>query len=117
MTKIIIGQECICPDGLGRVVKIINGPANTINIKVDTYVDNRSCEWSEHNVTLIPIFQQKDKITNPLKEAAENIEKTSNYKFSPSELFAFRQGWFAMGKYLVNKELINEERLPKIKEN
>lgn len=111
MTKIIIGQECICPDGLGRVVKIINGPASTVNIKVDTYVNNRSCEWSEHNVTLIPIFQQKDKITNPLKEAAKD------YDFTASELFAFREGWFAMSKYLVSKNLINKNDVPKIKEN
>jgi hypothetical protein len=48
----IIGQEAICPDGLGRVVAFKSGfPSEWI--KIDTYVDNRGCEWAPHNVELI----------------------------------------------------------------
>ena len=50
----VIGQECICPDGLGRVVAWEDRfPKNWI--QVDTYVKNRSCKWDRHNVKLIPI--------------------------------------------------------------
>lgn len=52
----IIGQECICPDGLGRVVKIIPGICNTYKIQVDTYINNLGCKWEEHNVKLVPIL-------------------------------------------------------------
>lgn len=54
--KPIIGQEAICPDGLGRVAAIIDGRGNGAipgRIKVDTYINNRSCEWAPHNVELI----------------------------------------------------------------
>jgi len=52
---IIIGQECICPDGLGRVVDIIQGVAGAFAIKVDTYIHNRGCNWASHNVQLITL--------------------------------------------------------------
>jgi hypothetical protein len=56
--KIILGQEAICPDGLGRVVGFKDKfPIQWI--KVDTYVNNRGCEWAPHNVTLIhPITKE-----------------------------------------------------------
>ena len=48
----IIGQEAICPDGLGRVVAFESGfPSEWI--KIDTYVKNRGCEWSPQRVELI----------------------------------------------------------------
>jgi hypothetical protein len=48
----ILGQEAICPDGLGRVVAFEdNFPEQWI--QVDTYVDNRGCKWAPYNVTLI----------------------------------------------------------------
>lgn len=50
--KPIIGQEAICPDGLGRVVAY-SDRFPYLWIKVDTYVGNRGCEWSPHNVELI----------------------------------------------------------------
>ncbi len=51
-SKVIIGQEAICPDGLGRVIAINNVfPGCWIQVK--TYVDDRSCKWAPHNVTLI----------------------------------------------------------------
>ena len=50
---IIIGQEAVCPDGLGRVVKfeLWNDKPHTITVK--TYIDDRSCDWGAHNVKLI----------------------------------------------------------------
>lgn len=64
MDDIIIGQEAICPDGLGRVVGFElkrqipshthTSPSNMYRwIKIDTYVDNRGCHWAPHNVELI----------------------------------------------------------------
>ena len=50
---IIIGQEAICPDGLGRVKSYYIGPASSLYITVDTYIHNRACNWSECNVDLI----------------------------------------------------------------
>jgi len=50
----IIGQEAICPDGLGRVVSF-NSRFPKEMIKIQTYINNRGCEWAPHNVTLIPI--------------------------------------------------------------
>lgn len=49
-TKFILGQEVICPDGYGRISEINYGPANTVSIKVNTYVNNRGCIWAEHNI-------------------------------------------------------------------
>lgn len=50
---IIIGQECICPDGLGRVVRVIEGVAGSFEIRVKTYMYNRGCNWDSKNVELI----------------------------------------------------------------
>lgn len=50
----VIGQEALCPDGLGRVVEY-NAEFPFAFIRVDTYVNNRSCKWAPHNVKLIPI--------------------------------------------------------------
>lgn len=50
----IIGQEAICPDGLGRVADFIDCfPEQWI--KVETYINNRNCKWAPENVTLVPI--------------------------------------------------------------
>ena len=50
----IIGQEAICPDGLGRVVEYEdNFPERWI--KVETYFNNRGCKWAPENVTLITL--------------------------------------------------------------
>ena len=51
--KPVIGQEAICPDGLGRVVAYDTTSSLRTYIQVDTYVKNRSCEWAPHNVKLI----------------------------------------------------------------
>ena len=50
--RIIIGQEAICPDGLGRVVDFDLDMPNTW-IQVSTYFKNRQCKWDKNNVTLL----------------------------------------------------------------
>lgn len=53
----IIGQEAVCPDGLGRVVAFKDRfPEQWI--QVDTYVENRGCKWSPENVRLVAIAFQ-----------------------------------------------------------
>jgi hypothetical protein len=47
-SKIIIGQEAICPDGLGRVMEV-----NQYSIKVSTYFNDRQCCWDRNNIELI----------------------------------------------------------------
>jgi len=54
----IIGQEAICPDGLGRVIDYCLGVPHKF-IKVSTYVNDRQCEWAPHNVELINPRGQK----------------------------------------------------------
>lgn len=52
--KPVIGQEAVCPDGLGRVIAFKdNFPEQWV--QVDTYVQNRSCKWAPHNVQLVEI--------------------------------------------------------------
>jgi hypothetical protein len=46
----ILGQEAICPDGLGRVADFDD---NTI--RVATYIGDRQCCWDKKNVQLVPI--------------------------------------------------------------
>jgi len=72
--KIIIGQECICPDGLGRVVKVTTRVAGNYTIKVNTYINNRSCDWDSCNVTLLPIYGYSTKIeVEPWYTVLENF--------------------------------------------
>ena len=50
--KIIIGQEAICDDGLGRVMWYdIKAPNNWVQIS--TYFNDRQCKWDIDNVELI----------------------------------------------------------------
>ncbi len=56
----IIGQEAVCPNGLGRVIDFKLGHVNSF-IRVRTYVDNRSCEWAPHNVKLISPFSKSNR--------------------------------------------------------
>lgn len=53
MKDIIIGQEAICPDGLGRVIGVEKGIHDITFIRIDTYYNNRSCEWNPNSVELI----------------------------------------------------------------
>jgi hypothetical protein len=52
--KIILGQEAVCPDGLGRVIAF-SDKFPSIWIQVDTYVNSRACKWAPENVKLVPI--------------------------------------------------------------
>lgn len=55
----VIGQEAVCPDGLGRVVAFKDRfPEQWI--QVETYVENRGCKWSPGNVRLVAIVFQGD---------------------------------------------------------
>jgi len=48
----VIGQEAVCPDGLGRVIAYENKfPSQWI--QVSTYVNDRSCKWDPVNVQLV----------------------------------------------------------------
>lgn len=53
----IIGQEAICPDGLGRVVAFRDRFPDQW-IEVSTYVMDRGCKWSPCNVDLLPISRE-----------------------------------------------------------
>ena len=56
----IIGQEAVCPDGLGRVVSFTDVfPIQWI--QVSTYFNDRQCQWSPENVRLVDI-QYEDKV-------------------------------------------------------
>jgi hypothetical protein len=50
----IIGQEAVCPDGLGRV-RAFQDDFPTCWVQVDTYVENRGCKWAPENVSLVPL--------------------------------------------------------------
>lgn len=61
LRNIVIGQECVCPDGLGRVAKVTRyqaGGGGTIY--VDTYFNNRLCGWDSRNVRLVRIDYQSE---------------------------------------------------------
>ncbi len=48
----IIGQEAICPDGMGRVIAF-NDDFPEQWIQIQTYVSDRSCKWAPHNVEYV----------------------------------------------------------------
>lgn len=53
-TKPVIGQDAICPDGLGYVIDFcFDFPNNWIQVK--TRVNDRSCKWDAQNVTLLAL--------------------------------------------------------------
>ena len=53
-TEIIIGQEAVCPHGLGRVVKS-NYNCGYPSITIKTYINNKECKWPPDKVKLVPI--------------------------------------------------------------
>lgn len=55
LKQIIIGQECVCPDGLGRIFKVEHGVCESARIYVATYFADRGCGWDYRNVSLVPI--------------------------------------------------------------
>lgn len=50
----IIGQEAVCPDGLGRVTAYEDRFPHQW-IQVSTYVKDRGCKWAPENVKLVAI--------------------------------------------------------------
>lgn len=57
----IIGQEAICPDGLGRVIDFKDKFPKSW-IQVQTYVNDRSCKYDPMNVNLIKINLEQGEI-------------------------------------------------------
>jgi hypothetical protein len=51
----VIGQEVICPHGLGRIAEVSTHGAGGAQIRVDTYIRNMSCKWSSANVEYLYI--------------------------------------------------------------
>lgn len=49
LDNVIIGMEVVCPDGLGRVVKL-HGEGCCTSVEVRTYENNRGCHWAPANV-------------------------------------------------------------------
>jgi len=49
LSKLVIGQEVICSDGLGRVSKITDSFPYQ-HVKVKTYIGNRGCNWDACNI-------------------------------------------------------------------
>lgn len=52
----ILGQEAICPDGLGRVIAFKDELPHQW-IQVSTYVKDRACKWDPCNVTLLSLYR------------------------------------------------------------
>ena len=50
----VIGQEAVCPDGLGRVVAYRDEFPHQW-VQIDTYINNRGCQGAPHNVQLVPL--------------------------------------------------------------
>ena len=57
LTKIIIGQEVVCPDGLGRVMAFSDEMPNRW-IQITTYINDRQCKWDFHNVKVVNLIGQ-----------------------------------------------------------
>ena len=55
----IIGQECICHDGLGRV-RDYSDKGTVRFIQVDTIYKNNSSKWAPESVELIDPRQKKE---------------------------------------------------------
>lgn len=50
----IIGQEAVCPDGLGRVIAFQDSfPEQWVQVR--TYINDRSCKWAPENVQLVEL--------------------------------------------------------------
>jgi len=53
----IIGQECVCPEGLGRVVGFgTKDDADWIQVK--TYVNSKNARWLVEHVRLIALVYE-----------------------------------------------------------
>jgi hypothetical protein len=81
----IIGQEVICPDGLGRIREVVSGAANSYQIRVDTYVNNMACKWASTNVEYLPITNRLTAEQRPISKLPDDAKNISmpieDYKF------------------------------------
>ena len=50
----IIGQKCVCPDGVGFVADFRDDPPHQW-IKADTHYNNKGARWDPKNIKLIKI--------------------------------------------------------------
>lgn len=48
----VLGQEVLCPDGLGRISEIFGRPQE--RLRIETYFNNRSCVWDVSNIKRWP---------------------------------------------------------------
>ncbi len=55
--KPIIGQEAVCPDGLGRVEDF---SIDLYWIEVRTYIDNIKTRWDYKNITLVKLVLENN---------------------------------------------------------
>ena len=82
--KVILGQEAITPDGLGRVMGCVNKfPHQTITVKA--YIDDVTTIYAFHNVELIDprgaveaLQAAKDKEIKRLKDRLGDIASVSD---------------------------------------
>ena len=72
----IIGQEAVCPDGLGRVTQYAFVGKELDLITVELYIGGLSCgsghTWKADSVKLVPIFAQEHPVTNLME--ANNVK-------------------------------------------
>ena len=79
MRQPIIGQEAICPHGLGRVKAFcFDSPFKWI--QVSTYVDNNDCKWDSDNVTLVLLPQQQANELSALQAEVDALKCCGNCK-------------------------------------
>jgi hypothetical protein len=50
----VIGQEAVCPDGLGRVMAYEDRFPHQW-VQVSTYFNDRQCKWAPSNVKLVEL--------------------------------------------------------------
>jgi hypothetical protein len=54
LKDLIIGQEALCPHGLGRITEVgLTFPDRFV--RISTYVNDCGCKWEPSNVRVIPI--------------------------------------------------------------
>ena len=58
-THPVIGQEAVCPRGLGRVVAYVDAFPRQF-IKVKEYINPVEAEWAPHNVQLVKIHFEEN---------------------------------------------------------
>lgn len=56
----VIGQECLCPDGVGRVHHVEFWGEEVHRVYVDTYINNVRSGWDRRNVKLLKMPEIDD---------------------------------------------------------